>query len=73
MRRSIDPRIDRIAKKYKQYSLWIIAALMLLSLFVMQSHAEYILVRLAYGVYSLVVIGLWRMLEEVAAVLFVEL
>ncbi|GAA6528119.1 MAG: hypothetical protein LKH27_03515 [Prevotella sp.] len=36
MRRSIDPRTDRIAKKYKQYSLWIIAALMLLALFVMQ-------------------------------------
>ncbi|MCH4182459.1 MAG: hypothetical protein WCS17_07255 [Prevotella sp.] len=36
MRRSLDTTIDRIARKYKQYSLWIIAALMLLSLFVMQ-------------------------------------
>jgi hypothetical protein len=36
MRRSIDSGIDRVARKYKQYSIWIIAALMLLSLFVMQ-------------------------------------
>lgn len=36
MRRNVDSMTDRIAKKYNQYSLWIIGALMLLSLFIMQ-------------------------------------